>query len=84
MSLHVKLVHDKYKIRDLKCTHCEYEASRKMHVTLHINSVHKKIKGHKCNQCEYTASKKYTLCVHAKSAHETSRDNNSKSDIPMI
>ena len=52
-----------------RCSECNYETIKKIHLKVHIDLVHKKIK-HQCPECNYEAIKKSHLEVHIDSVHK--------------
>ena len=65
-------MHD--KIRDHKCTKCNYASSRKAHLVSHMKTVHDNIKDHKCTKCDDATTQKQYLLVHDKYVHHKIRD----------
>ena len=54
---------------EFKCRQCNYRASSKHPLLLHISSVHEKIR-YKCDQCDYQATQKCALQPHKQTKHE--------------
>ena len=77
---HVKAIHD--KVKDHECPICDKFFSQKVHLNVHIKTVHwmgtskdklpKEVKP--CPQCDYLAPSNTALKYHIKSIHEMSRD----------
>ena len=63
-------------LKRFRCEQCEYRASHKHHLKMHVKQVHDKIKDVKCDidQCEYVCSHKHHLKMHAKQVHDKIRD----------
>ncbi len=62
LERHVKCVHD--KIKDLKCSQCDYVTSYPTHLKEHERSVHLKLKDHSCHLCAFRTSIKGSLDRH--------------------
>jgi hypothetical protein len=63
-NISIKAVHD--KIKDMKCSQCEYVTYHSAALSRHIKGVHDKIKDKKCSQCEYVTSYTELLARHRK------------------
>ncbi|KAL3275807.1 hypothetical protein HHI36_020551 [Cryptolaemus montrouzieri] len=61
--------HKRLANKNYKCCLCGYEASQKVHLMRHINSIHLGIKSHKCGHCNYKATQKGNLIKHIKRVH---------------
>ena len=63
-------------LKRFRCEQCEYRASHKHHLKMHVKQVHDKIKDVKCDidQCEYVCSHKHHLKMHAKQVHDKIKD----------
>ena len=68
MEHHIAFMHEE---EELTCPHwhCDYRASRKNCLRLHIDSKHNKGK-YPCDHCEYKANTKRVLQRHIEAVHE--------------
>ena len=55
-----------------ECRQCNYRASSKNPLLLHISSVHEQIR-YKCDQCDYQATQKCALQTHKQIKHEEAK-----------
>ncbi|XP_063540926.1 RE1-silencing transcription factor-like [Cydia strobilella] len=63
LKLHVSAVHE--KLRPFKCCHCDYTASRKDEMKVHLRS-HTGDKPYSCDQCSYRAADHNAMRRHKK------------------
>ena len=61
---HIQSVHIKYP-----CNQCDYKASQKVSLKLHVQAKHEGIK-YCCNQCDYQSAHQSSLNRHKQSMHE--------------
>jgi len=67
---HIREVHDKiHEGVFYPCEECEYKATKKWHLKVHVEATHKGIR-YPCGQCSYEAKTKQTLQRHVESIHE--------------
>ena len=66
-SGNMESVHD--RIKDFKCSDCDFVTSRCDALKRHMREAHQKIKKFQCNQCDYSSSKCSDLNRHIKSKH---------------
>ena len=65
MKLHIEFMHEE----EGYCPHCDYKATLKGNLKIHIESKHNKIK-YPCQQCAHKASTKQSLKLHIQSIHD--------------
>ena len=58
-----------YHLKSHQCQICDYTASQKRSLKIHIDSIHNQLKTHKCSICDYTAYQRGQLKRHIDSKH---------------
>ena len=51
------------------CNGCQYSATTKGNLDIHIKGIHQKLKPYKCSECGYASSTKGNLDTHIKGVH---------------
>lgn len=69
---HNRIVHEGL-INSYKCDLCQYSATHKINLSVHIKNVHLKEKLYPCNICDYKAALKITLSRHVEHVHAARR-----------
>ena len=67
------------KLKQFKCSQCDYQSATKGNLDTHYRGVHHKIKAFICDHCSYSATTKGNLYQHVKGVHKnaiTSNNNN--------
>jgi hypothetical protein len=72
LKQHIKSIHD--KIKDNKCSKCDFCCSSAGSLRRHIKQVHDKIKNNKCSKCDFCFSNIGDLKQHIKRVHEKIKD----------
>merc|ERR1712189_23215 len=63
------LINDNKNKKPYKCQDCDYSATQKGHIKIHVQSKHEGIK-YPCHQCDYQATRSSSLQRHIESIHE--------------
>ena len=70
MTQHINVVHK--NIRPFKCnisSNCDFAASKKKELEVHVKGVHQKIKDMKCQLCDFSASSDKAMRPHIRRVH---------------
>ena len=59
---------------NFQCRHCDFHATEKKYVDIHIKKVHDKIKFIMCNYCTFKATNITQIIIHGKQVHEQNRN----------
>ena len=69
MNIKLKELINSARDETLQCNECDYKATFKSSLKVHIQSKHEKIV-HKCNDCDYKATFRSSLNIHIQSKHK--------------
>ena len=65
-------MHDRMK--KYACEKCDYSASQKGHLMIHVKAVHEKIRNHACDMCSFASPQRSSLMRHKKAVHDKIRN----------
>ena len=68
LQSHIKLQHEKHGKVQIKCESCNYVATKKERLTIHVRVKHLK-ELYKCSHCDYKAKYSSSLYHHVSSFH---------------
>ena len=72
MHVNMRQLQSIYEGKKQPCDLCDYQATKRGHLTSHKQSKHEG-KKYPCNSCDYQATKRGHLTTHKQSKHEDSK-----------